>query len=253
MRIRIPPFPPCPHRILPHHQRLIQRIKPSPRRLPSTAGGGGGIPLPRDGRLAALRVGGRQRECVGDVPITLQRDYEAADQVEGGGLVAVAEHDVDVAAGGLAAAVASDDDHFEPGPDLVGVRKHDARDGLDLGARDGELQLVVVLDADLLDPRERVPAVLDDVVEVAPAAVVEVARRGLGDAPDVVEELEDGEFGVGFVLPRFPDLAGFAELLEEKGNLIAAAWESGYFCGALSGWVCYTGGIGYLPCAVWKL
>jgi hypothetical protein len=37
-------------------------------------------------------------------------------------------------------------------------------DGLDLGAGDLALELVVVLDADLLDAAELVPAVLDDVV-----------------------------------------------------------------------------------------
>ena len=70
------------------------------------------------------------------------------------------------------------------------------------------------------------PAVLDDVVEVAPAVVVEeLARGGGADAPDFVEEAEHAQGRVGFEVFDCLDTAAGFVLVEEVGNLLVAAGE----------------------------
>ncbi len=163
-----------------------------------------------------------------DVAALLEGLDDAADEVVGLRFVAVAEDEVDVAAFGLAAAVAADEDAFEVGVcDARAVLVDDGRDGEDFGAGDLQLEFVVVFDADLLHAGEGFPAVFDDVVEVAPAVVVvELAGGGGADAPDFVEEAEDGEDGVGGDVGDGADVAvRGAPFVEEGGDLVVAAGE----------------------------
>ena len=97
---------------------------------------------------------------------------------------------------------------------------------LHLGAGDLEHKLVVILEANLLDARQRFEPVFYDVVKVSPAFVVVEFTGCFGaDAPDLVEFLEDFESGVGFEVSdclKFAIIAGLV-FVEEMGNLLVAA------------------------------
>ena len=166
---------------------------------------------------------------MGDVASGFERGDDRGDQVPRHGFGGVREDDVGVAAFELAASVASHDDGLKTvicQPPGVGLDR--GRDGFDLSARHLELELVVVLDADLLHPCQRLPSMLDDVVEIAPVAIiVEFTSGGCTDAPYFIKEVEDFQC---WVCVNFSD--GFnvtsrgVPFMKKLGYFLIATWES---------------------------
>lgn len=180
-------------RVLPDTQGLVERVE---------AVAGVALGAEREGGLAAVAGRGVQGQGVGDVGVGLERADDVDDQVQRLGLVAVRQDHVDVAAQCLAAPVPAHDHALDVRRRAVlvladpqhppRVLHHHVADPLHLGPRDLDLELVVVLDPDLLHPRQRVPPELDHVVQVPPPVLkVEFARRVGAHAPDVPEQVED--------------------------------------------------------------
>ena len=119
------------------------------------------------------------------------------------------------------------------------------RDRFNLGVRNLQLEFIVILHADLLHAGEGTPPLLDDIVEVAPvAAVVELARGGGTDSPDLVEEAQDVQDRVGLDVGDGLDVAvRVLPFLEELGCLLIATGEGENLAGAGKGvGVCGEGG-----------
>ena len=126
-----------------------------------------------------------------DPVFPFERGDDFGDEVLGGYRGAVGQDEVAVAAFGFAATVAADDDAFDVGVnDAFGVGSDDGGDVFDFGAGDLELKFVVVFKTDLLHAAERLPALLDDVIKIAPVfVVVEVAGCQRSDSPNFVEKV----------------------------------------------------------------
>ena len=212
--------------VLPDDEGFIQSVEAG------AAGGGVGH---AQGERLLLAMGVRQGEGqgVGDPAFGLERSDDVGDEVQCRGFVTMREDEVHVAGFLFAAAITAYDDAFDARvADALRVRVDEGGDGFDFGAGDLELEVVVVFQADLLDAGEGMPALLDDVVEVAVAVVVvELAGGGCADAPDFVEEAEDAEGGVGFEVGDCLDLAGGMVFVEEGGDLLVAAGEEEDFLG----------------------
>ena len=99
-------------------------------------------------------------------------------------------------------------------------------DSLYFRARDEIEELVVELHPDLLHTTESFPAVFDDVVQVAPAFVVEEFAGGGGSyAPDFVEQTQDLQVLVCFDVFGGFDGARIRPLDVEIGDFGVAAWQ----------------------------
>lgn len=212
-------------RVLPNDESLVEGVE---------AAAGQGCSLDRQGFLIALGVCEIQDESVGDptafsVFVLLQRLDHFFDEVVGHGLMSMGEDHVDVAALGFTSSVAADDYGFDIGVcDEARVLADGGGDGFDFGPGDFEQKFVVVLQADLLHARQRLPAIFDDIVQVPPAVVVvEFLSCFSADTPNFVEVSEDFELGVIF---KFGDGSNFAigglVFMEEMGDLLIATRQS---------------------------
>lgn len=137
----------------------------------------------------------------------------------------MAEYHVDVAGFLLSPTVATDDYAFHVAvTHVLRVAVDNGGHAFDFRAGDLEEELVVEFQARLLRLVQLGPAVRDDVVEIAPAAVVEVLCSFGAYAPNVVEEVEDLELCVRFGILDGSKSSGVFELAEEKGNPVGATW-----------------------------
>ena len=215
-----------PGGILPDDEGLVERVEA----VAAAAGARG------EGQrlLVPVGVGEGESEGVGDAAGGLEGGGDVEDEVLGHRLGRVRKDDVDVAAFAFAPTVAPDDDGFElavgESTRVCGNRR---RDRLHFRPGNLELEFVVVLDADLLHAGQGLPALLDDVVEIAPfPAVVEFSCGQGANAPDLVEEPEHSQDGIGFEIADGLDLAGGVPLLEEMSDFLITAWEREDLTGA---------------------
>lgn len=165
----------------------------------------------------------------------LEGRNDVNDEVVRDGLVAVGEDEVDIVRERFPAAVASNNYTFDAaavvgriGPGGIGVLAYRVCNGLGLVSWDIKQELVVIFYADLLHPREAIPAVFDDIVEIAPlACVVEVSGCFGAHAPDVEEVVEGDEVRVfiEFVCSSKDTVFCGLELGKEIGNLVVTAWQ----------------------------
>ena len=188
-----------------------------------------------EGLLVAFGVGQVHGQGVCDPAGSAQGLDDALHEVVRLVLVSVREDEVDVAAFGFSTAVAAHNDAFEVFVrDALPVLVHGGGDGLDFGARDLELEFVIVFYPDLLDAAQGVPALLDYIVKVTPAfVVVEFAGCDGADAPDFEERAQASEGWVGVDVEHGLELASRVVFVEEMGDFGVAAWESEDFTAAL--------------------